>query len=150
VNRRGGFRNIAFGFDSSQEIRVEFHFRELLNQISQPLKLPLLEAPDKKALHVRFSVGLRGQGANYRIGEEHLRVESPYGPSLSLVMVNRDEAGTVFRWSSDPEPQVEERKSVNDSELAISQVRDPTKYVASYAVLQQLQGCTSCRDIDVG
>src|ERR1039458_878600 len=69
VNRRGGFRNIAFGFDSSQEVRVEFHFRELLNQISQPLKLPLLEAPDKKALHVRFSVGLRGQGANYRRSE---------------------------------------------------------------------------------
>src|SRR5208283_4731542 len=33
VNKRGGFRNIAFGFDSFHEVRFEFRFREILDQI---------------------------------------------------------------------------------------------------------------------
>jgi len=150
INRRGGFRNVTFGFDISREVRVEFHFRELLDQVSQPLNLPLLEDPGKKALDVRFSVALQGQGLNYHIWEEHLRVDSPHGPSLSLVMVDRDAAGTVFRWSSSPEHQAEERKSVNDIELAISQVRDPNKYLAPHAVLHQFQEWAFYRDIEVG
>jgi len=150
VNKRGGFRNIAFGFDSSHEVRVEFRFREVLGQVSQTLTLPHSEAPEKKALDIRFRVGLQGLGVNFRVWEEQLRVESPDEPSLSLGIVNRDAAGTVFRWSSGPDPQIEERKLVDDIELAIFQVRDRNKYTAPWAVLRELQGGVFYRDIDVG
>jgi len=150
INRRGGFRNAAFGVDPFQEIRCELHFREILHLGSQPQNLSLMDPHGNVALGVRFSVALRGQAPNYHIEEEHLRVDSPNGPSLSLVMVNRDPTGTVFRWSSGPDGKAEERKSVNDIELAISQVRDPSKYLAPHAVLQQFQGWTFYRDIDVG
>jgi predicted ATPase len=150
VNKRGGFRNIALGFDTSQEVRAEFRFRAVLDQVSQPLNLPLLETPENKALDIRFSLGLRGMGVNYRVWGEQLGVDSPYGPSLSLLFVKRDAAGAVFYWGNAPDPQAEERKSVNDIELAFSQVRDESKYPVPYAVLQQLQGWTFYRDIDVG
>jgi len=150
INKRGGFRNIAFGFDSSTEVRIEFRFTHLLDTLSQTLRLPLLESPDKKSLDVRFGVGLRSQGSNFRLSGEQLRVDSPHGPSLSLLFVKRDAAGTVFYWGNGPDPQVEERKSVNDIELAFSQVRDANKYPVPSAVLQQLQEWTFYRDIDVG
>ncbi|MGA8740725.1 MAG: AAA family ATPase, partial [Terracidiphilus sp.] len=150
VNKRGGFRNIAFGFDSSGEARIEFRFRQLLDGISPNLRLPLLESPEPKSLDTRFRVCLRGQGSGFYLSEEQLRVDSPYGPSMSLLFVNRDSSGTVFHWSNGPDPQAEERKSVNDIEFAISQVRDANKYPVPYAVLRQLQEWTLYRDVDVG
>ena len=50
VNKRGGFRNIAFGFDSSNQVRIEFRFRQLLDQVRQtPTRLPS-EAPREEAI----------------------------------------------------------------------------------------------------
>jgi len=150
INKRGGFRNIALGFDSSQEVRAEFRFRKLPVQVPQPPSLQMSEASDKKPYDIRFSVGLRGLGGNFRVWEENLRVESPDDASLSLGIVDRQAGMTEFRWSSGPDPQIVERKSVQDLELAIFQVRDPNKYAVPYAVLQQLQEWTFYRDIDVG
>jgi predicted ATPase len=154
VNKRGGFRNIAFGFDSSQEVRAEFHFRELHAQISDRLFVP-----EEKAFDIRYRVGLRGLGVNFRVWEEQVRVKPPdepsfdYGGGTKLIvntMVNRNERGTSFRSSKGPEQQVEERKSVEDIELAIFQVRDLDKYKEPWSVLQQLQGMAFYRDIGVG
>ncbi|MGO8791803.1 MAG: AAA family ATPase, partial [Terriglobia bacterium] len=84
VNKRGGFRNIAFGFDSSNQVRIEFRFRQLLDQVRQtPTRLPS-EAPEKKPFDIKFRVGLRGLGTNYGISEEQLRVVSLNGPSDGL------------------------------------------------------------------
>jgi predicted ATPase len=153
VNKRGGFRNIAFGFDSSQEVRAEFRFRELRSQISNALFVP-----EQKAFDIRYRVGLRGLGVNFRIWEEQVRVKPPdersfdYGGAKMIVntIVNRNDRETVFRSSKGAEQQVEERKSVEDIELAIFQVRDPDKYKEPWSVLQQLQGMAFYRDIDVG
>jgi predicted ATPase len=149
VNKRGGFRNIAFGFDSSHEVRVEFRFREALGQVSQTLTLPMSEAPEKEALDIRFRVGLRGLGVNFRVSEEHLRVESPDGPADGLE-IDRDERGTEFRKRIESIPMFEEQKLVESVELAIFQVRDKDKYEESWAVLRQFQGMVFYRDIDVG
>jgi predicted ATPase len=154
VNKRGGFRNIAFGFDSSQEVRAEFHFRELRTQISDRLFVP-----EEKTFDIRYRVGLRGLGVNFRVWEEQVRVKPPderssdYGGGTKMVvntMVDRNERETVFRSSKGPELQVEERKSIGDVELAIFQVRDPDKYKEPWSVLQQLQAMAFYRDIGVG
>jgi predicted ATPase len=44
----------------------------------------------------------------------------------------------------------DQRVEVSPIELAISQVKDPTKYPAASEVLKQLEGWTFYRDIDVG
>jgi predicted ATPase len=149
VNKRGGFRNIAFGFDSSQELRVEFRFRQLVEWVSQTLNRPPSDAPEKKPFDIRFGVGLRGLGVNFRVWEEQLRVVSPDGPSDGLE-IDRDERSAEFRQRILSVPMFEEQKSVEDAELAIFQVRDPDKYEESWAVLRQFQGMVFYRDIDVG
>jgi predicted ATPase len=154
INRRGGFHNIAYGFDPSQEVRAEFHFRELRSQISNTLFVP-----EQRAFDIRYRVGLRGLGVNFRIWEEQVRVKPAdepsfdYGGAAKMIvntMVNRNDRETVFRSSKGGEQQVEERKSVLDIELAIFQVRDPDKYKEPWSVLQQLQGMAFYRDIGVG
>lgn len=150
INNRSGFRNIAFGFNSSQEVRVEFRFRGLGSQISETATLPLSEAPEEKRLDGRFSVALQGFGGYFRVWEEGLRLESPDEPSSSPEIVSRQAAMAVFRWSSGADPQVDERKQVGDFELAIFQVRDVSKYPAPAAVLRDLGEWAFYRDIDVG
>ena len=150
VNKRGGFRNIAFGFDSSSDVGISFRFNDLPVKLPQSSILQTGEASEAKLYDIRFNLGLRGLGVNFNVWEEKLRVESPKDALLSLGIVDRQATTTVFRWSSGAAPQIEERKSVNDIELAIFQVRDPNKYMVPYAVLQELQEWTFYRDIDVG
>jgi predicted ATPase len=154
INRRGGFHNIAYGFDPSQEVRAEFHFRELRSQISITVFVP-----EQRAFDITYRVGLRGLGVNFRIWEEQVRVKPPdepsfdYGGAAKMIvntMVNRNDRETVFRSSKGAEQQLDERKSVEDIELAIFQVRDPDKYKEPWLVLQQLQGMAFYRDIGVG
>ncbi len=149
VDGRGGYRNIAFGFDSSREVRVEFRFRNLPVQVHYS-GLQMWEASEKKPYDIRFSMGLRGWGDNFRVWEEKLRLDSLDDFSPALGIVDRQATLAVFRPSTGSDPQIIERKSVEDLELAISQVGDPDKYPAPYAVLQQLQEWTFYRDIDVG
>ncbi len=83
------------------------------------------------------------------VWNERLVVESsPDG--LSLTLLKRDATGTAFRWTRGPAADIEERKEVEEDELAIFQVRDATKYPAAAAVLQQFQEWAFYRDIDVG
>ncbi|MGD0220781.1 MAG: AAA family ATPase [Terriglobia bacterium] len=152
INGRGGFRDVAFGFDPSHEVRIEFRFTEVLDQIFQPAALPPDAAPDKRAPCARFWVGLRSVGSNFRVWEEQLRVERPDDASLSIpiAMVRRDATQTIFVWSQGHEEKDSEPKTVIDVELAISQVRDANNYPVQNAILQQFQGWTFYRDIDVG
>jgi len=149
VNKRDGFRNIAFGFDSSQEVRAEFRFTGVFKPSSEGTNLTFIESSKEKPLDLRFSIALRGLGFNFRVWEEQLKAESSTLP-FPVDLVKRDQTGTIFRWSSGPDAEMEERKSMDDIQLAIFQVRDATKYPASYSVLQELQGMTFYRDIDVG
>jgi predicted ATPase len=149
VNKRGGFRNIAFGFDSSNDVRIEFRFRQLANQIPHTLVRPPSGSAENGPLDINFSVGLRGQGTFFGISEERLRVVSPDGPSDGLE-VDRDERRTEFRQRIDSGQMLSEQKSVQVQELAIFQVRDPNKYKESQAILQQFQEWAFYRDIDVG
>jgi predicted ATPase len=159
LNRRGGFRNIAFGFDSSQEVRVELRLKKALKvltagvlingQVSPPPAPSVSEIPERKALDMRYEVGLRARGLVTAVWKERLVVESP-SDAFSLTLVKRDATGTAFRWSRGPDANTEERKQVEENELAIFQVRDATKYPEAAAVLQVLQGWSFYRDIDVG
>jgi predicted ATPase len=148
VNKRGGFRNIAFGFDSAHEVRTEFYFKEVFRPVSQPPLSLSPDAPKNKPLDIRFGIGLSSLRLGFHISEERLIVEFPGQRSLN--MVKRDAAETVFAWSSGPDAKIEESKTVRNSELAIYQVRDPNKYAAPHAILQQLQEWTFYRGIDVG
>jgi predicted ATPase len=159
IIKRGGFANIAFGFDASQEVSVEFHFRELRRQVCETLPPPPSDVSDMQPFDILYRVGLRGWGVGFRVWSERARVKPPdetsfsYGGGSKMIvntMVNTDAGGTVFRSSKGGVPQVEERKSIADLELAIFQVRDPDKYKEPWAVLQQLQGMAFYRDIDMG
>ena len=107
-----------------------------------PPNFQVLEPSRNTRYDIKFNVSLRGSGDNFRVWEEKLRVESPDDASFSLGIVDREAATTAFRWSSGADPQIVERKSVVDTELAIFQVRDPNKYAVPYAVLQNLQEWT--------
>ncbi len=58
LNKRGGFRNIAFGFDTSQEVQLELRLKKALNvltagvltngQVCQPPASSLSEAPKRR------------------------------------------------------------------------------------------------------
>jgi predicted ATPase len=148
IDKRGGFPNIAFGFGSAHEVRTEFNFKEVFRPVSQPPFSSNLDTAENKPLDIRFGIGLSSLGLGFRVSEERLSVEFP--DQRSLGMVKRDAAGTVFAWSSGPDAKIEESKTVRNSELAIYQVRDPNKYAAPYEILQQMQGWTFYRDIDVG
>ena len=148
VDKRSGFPNIAFGFGSAHEVRTEFCFKEVFRPVSQPPFSSSPDTPENKPLDIRFGIGLSSLGLGYHVSEERLRVELPDKRSLGIV--KRDPSGTVFAWSSGPDAKIEESKTVRNSELAIYQVRDSNKYPAPNEILQQLQGWTFYRDIDVG
>ncbi|HXX24881.1 MAG TPA: AAA family ATPase [Terriglobia bacterium] len=145
VSKRNGFLNIAFGFDPSQEVRVELRFKEALH----PWKVTL-DGGDEK-LDVRFRVSAQNYGFIARITEELVRQESTKRPSLCADMVSRGPAGAVFRATNEAgEVVAEEHRGVNFAELVISDVKDPVKYPAASVVLKELEGWTFYRDIDVG
>src|ERR1017187_7247004 len=77
VNKRGGFRNIAFGFDSSSDVGISFRFNDLPVKLPQSSILQTGEASEAKLYDIRFNLGLRGLGVNFNVWEEKLRVESP-------------------------------------------------------------------------
>jgi predicted ATPase len=144
VFRRAGFHSIAFGFDPSREVRIELLFKEALH----PWKVTA-EGGDKK-LDVRFKMAARNNGYGAQVTDELVRQESAMEPSLSADMVSRGPAGAVFRAPAESGALTDQRVGVLPTELAISQVKDPTKYPAASAVLEELGGWTFYRDIDVG
>jgi len=146
VLRRGGFQNVAFGFDVSQEVRIELRFKEALwRHEDEPPRF----GEDK--LDVRFKVAWRKAGFGTQITEELIRQESVKAPSESSDMVNRSAIGAVvFRVPTESGVVTDQRSEVYAGELAISQVRNSSKYTAASAVLKNLQGWTFYRDIDVG
>jgi predicted ATPase len=148
IDKRGGFPNISFGFGSAHEVRAEFYFKEVFRPVLPPPFSSIPDTPENKPLDIRFGISLSSLGLGFHISDERLRVEFPGQRAVGIV--KRDTNGTVFAWSSGPDARIEESKTVRNSELAIYQVRDPNKYAAPYEILQQLQGWTFYRDIDVG
>ena len=146
VNKRVGFRNIAFGFDASMEIRVEMRLKQALPR----WKLGLVPRRDDKKLDVIFKMTARNYGYVAQITDELVRQELATEPSLSADIVSRGIAGAVFRACGESGAVADQRREVSPNELAISQVKDPTKYPAASAVLQEFGGWTFYRDIDVG
>lgn len=145
ILKRGGFHDIAFGFDTSGEMRVELRFKELLH----PWRLAL-QASGKK-LDVVFRMVARAFGTGVQVTEELVRQESAEEPALSEEMVRRGLVGSVFKgWSESGGLVTEERSGVSPIELAITQVRDPAKYPAASAVLKKLGEWAFYRDVDVG
>ncbi len=143
VATRGGFPNIAFGFDPSREFRVELRFTQALH-----LKVEGESGDDK--LDVRFKMAARSVGFGATVREELVRQESRTQPSLSADVVNRGPVGAVFRAASESRVLTDQRVGVAPTELVITQVRDPSKYPAASFVLNELAGWTFYRDIDVG
>jgi predicted ATPase len=144
VSKRGGFPNIAFGFDPSREVRVELRFKEALWW-----RVPTRGGDDK--LDVRFKMAARNYGFGAQVIEELVRQESLTEPSLSADIVSRGPAGAVFRAAIDLGVlTTPERRGVTFTELVISQVKDSIKYPAASAVLNELAGWAFYRDIDVG
>jgi len=71
VNKRGGFRNIAFGFDSSSDVCISFRFNDLPVKLPQSSILQTGEASEAKLYDIRFNLGLRGLGVNFKcLGRE--------------------------------------------------------------------------------
>ncbi|MBZ5562822.1 MAG: AAA family ATPase [Acidobacteriia bacterium] len=147
INRRGGFRDISFGLDASSEVRIEFHFRDLPSQISQSPPSPVPETPERGSFDVRYKVALRGLGVNFCVWKEHLQEEPPNEMSLEI---DRERTQVVFSRHLESVPLFGQRKSVEDIELAIFQVRDPEKYPEPWALLREFQGTTFYRDIYTG
>jgi predicted ATPase len=146
VFKRGGFPSIAFGFDPSREVHIELRFKEVM----PPWKLGRVPRRDDKALDVIFKMAARNYGSVACVTEELVRQESAVEPSLSADIVSRGPAGAVFRVPGESGAVADQRREVSPTELAISQVKDPTKYPAASAVLEELGGWTFYRDIDVG
>jgi predicted ATPase len=144
VLRRGGFPSIAFGFDPAREVRIELRFKEAL-----PRSKVALEGGDQK-LDVRFKMAARNYGSAAQVTEELVRQEPAMEPSRSADMVSRGPAGGGFRAPAESGAVTDQHIGVSPTELAISQVKDPTKYPAASAVLEELGGWTFYRDIDVG
>jgi predicted ATPase len=144
IFNRSGFRNIAFGFHPSREVRIELRFKEVLHLWMLPV-----EGADKK-LDVRFKITARNLGSAAYITDELVRQESDIDPSLSADVVSRGPAGVVFRVPGESGTLTDQRVEVAPIEMAISQVKDPAKYPAASEVLKQLEGWTFYRDIDVG
>ena len=144
IFNRGGFRSIAFGFHPPREVRIELRFKEVLHSWKVPV-----EGADKK-LDVRFKITARNLGSAAYITDELVRQELDIDPSLSADVVSRGPEGVVFRVPGDSGTLTDQRVEVSPIELAISQVKDPTKYPAASEVLKQLEGWTFYRDIDVG
>jgi predicted ATPase len=144
VSKRGGFPNIAFGFDPSREVRIELRFKEALSW-----RVPTRGGDDK--LDVRFKMAARNYAFGAQVIEELVRQESLTEPSLSADIVSRGPAGAVFRPAIDLGVlTTPERRGVAFTELVISQVKDSIKYPAASAVLNELAGWAFYRDIDVG
>jgi len=148
VNRRGGFRNIAFGFEPAGEVRVEFSFKGLRDPASEMEPVPPPMGLEKKPFDITYRVALRGLGVNFRVWEEQLH-QVPIDPEQITFEIDRDATQTLFRWGIISK-EFEERKSVEDVELAISQVKDANKYRPPYAVFQELRQWAFYRDIDTG
>jgi predicted ATPase len=108
-----------------------------------------VEGGDEK-LDVRFKMAARNYGSAAQVTEELVRQESAMEPSLSADMVSRGPAGAVFRAPAESGAVTDQRIGVSPTELAISQVKDPTKYPAASAVLEELGGWTFYRDIEAG
>ncbi len=146
VLNRSGFPSIAFGFDPSREVRIELRLKEVMPR----WKLGRVPGRDDKALDVIFKMAARDYGSVAQVTEELVRQESAMEPSLSADIVSRGPAGAVFRGPGESGAVTDQRRNVSPTELAISQVKDPTKYPAASAVLDQLGRWTFYRDIDVG
>jgi predicted ATPase len=148
VNKRGGFRNIAFGFEPTGEVLVEFSFKGLRDPASEMEPLPPLITLAKKPFDITYRVTLRGLGVNFRVWEEQLHQVS-VDPEQITFEIDRDATRTLFKWRIISQ-EGEEPKSVEDVELAISQVKDANKFRPPYAVFQELRQWAFYRDIDVG
>src|SRR5438094_6585876 len=134
VYKRGGFTNIAFGFDPSREASVEVRLARSVRPIWL-LSPPWEEESNKKERDVRFKISMRSSGSSgIQISEELVREESPTKPSLSVDVVSRNNSRLVFRQRGDSGAIDEEPKSASMGELAIFQVRDASKYPAAAAV----------------
>src|SRR5438876_886014 len=153
VYGRGGFQNIAFGFDPSQEVSVEVCFAKGVRPI-WVVNPPSEEEHDKKERDVRFKIAMRSfVVGQFEISDELVREESSTEPSLSIDVVSRDRSvsGAVFRRRGDSDAIHDEPKyNLRSGELAIAQVKDASKYPAATAVLRDLQEWAFYRDIDVG
>jgi len=149
IFRRGGFRNIAFGFDVSTEISLELRFK---GTDGIWLFAPLSKVREKQERSLTFKLAMRSLGTGAQVSQELVRQESPTEPSLSGDVVKRDTAGAVFRPPDESGELFKEqlRTNLHPGELVISQVRDASKYAAPAAVLRELGGWTFYRDIDVG
>jgi predicted ATPase len=169
VFRRGGFRDIAFGFDSSGKVRLDFLFkgiqhphklRQLPGVASDVGRNPSSASPESKGLDVRYTIALQNFGSGWLVWDEQLKEESPAQPSRSMEILTRHATtmdndgslfGSKFRWRDESGKIIVERKyPTSESELAIFQVKDLDKYPAPYAVLSELQHWVCYRDIDVG
>lgn len=146
VFKRGGFTSIAFGFEPSGEVRTELRFKGVM----PPSKLGRVPRRDDKDLDVIFKMAARNYGSVACVTEELVRQESALEPSLSADIVSRGSLGAVFRVPGESGAVTDQRRDVSPNELAISQVKDPTKYPAASAVLEEFGGWTFYRDIDVG
>lgn len=144
VFNRSGFQSIAFGFDPSREVRVEFLFKGIL----PPWELARQRVDIK--LDVRFKMVVCSAGSVAFVKDELVRQESATNTDLSVDIVSRNLAGAVFRVPGEPSAETNQRTGVRPAELAISQFRDPGQYPAASAVLEELEGWTFYRDIDVG
>jgi predicted ATPase len=144
ILNRSGFPSVAFGFDPLQEIRIELLFKGILHGGKAAT-----EGGDEK-LDVRFKMAARNFGNAAQLMEELVRQESTVDPTLSADMVTRGIAGAVFRSEGESGVLTDQRVSVSPTDLVITQVKDASKYPAAAAVLNELAGWTSYRDIDVG
>ena len=146
VFKRGGFHSIACGFDPSGELRIELHLKEALQQ----WKTGLVPRVGEKEFDVRFKMAARNVGYAAQVTEELVRQESVVEPSLTADIVSRGPAGAVFRALGESGVLTDQRVGVSPTELVISQVKDPDKYPAASAVLEEFGGWSFYRDIDVG
>ena len=162
VFKRGGFPSIAFGFDPSREVLIELRFKEALpprsprkiqfvERVNEALPLSKISAEDgDKKFDVEFKMAARNYGSAARVTEELVRQESAMAPSLSADIVSRGPEGAVFRVPGESGALTDQRINMPVTELVISQVKDRDKYPAASAVLDELEGWTFYRDIDVG
>jgi predicted ATPase len=144
VFSRGGFRDIAFGFDVSQEVRVALRLKEALDRSK------LGKEPGDGKLDITFKMAARNYGSAAQVIEELVRQESDKGAPLPVDVLSRGPEGAVFRVPGASGALTDQRREVPPTELVITQVRDPNRYPAAAAVLNELGGWTFYRDIDVG